>query len=162
MTPFTFKLAEPNQKELIVDWLKQDHIQKWVHGVGLKNLLDNLDRFFKGTSNSAHWIAYHNKTPFSYLLTSPEGADAITLDLFICNLDFLGRGLAVPMIKTFLLTHFSHKKEILIDPEATNTRAIHVYEKVGFKTTHQFIAPWHPVPHCQMHLYMKNLTPLSR
>jgi hypothetical protein len=34
-SPFTFKLAKPNQKQLIVDWLQQEHIKKWLHGVGL-------------------------------------------------------------------------------------------------------------------------------
>ncbi len=46
---------------------------------------------------------------------------------------------------------------MLIDPEATNTKAIHVYEKVGFKIIGEFIASWHPVPHYQMSLEMKDL-----
>jgi hypothetical protein len=154
---FTFKPATKDQKALIYTWLAQDHIKEWLHGQGLKNLLENLDRFFKGTSDSCHWIAYDKEIPFAYLLTSPEGNDAITLDLFICDLNYLGKGLAVPMIKEFLLTQFSNKKEVLIDPEATNTRAIHVYEKVGFKIIGEFIASWHPVPHYQMRLVMKEL-----
>ena len=48
-------------------------------------------------------------------------------------------------------------KKVLIDPEATNKRAIHVYQKVGFKIIGEFIASWHPVPHYQMELYMKDL-----
>jgi len=50
-------------------------------------------------------------------------------------------------------------KRVLIDPEATNTKAIHVYQKVGFKISHEFIASWHPVPHYQMELLMKDLLP---
>jgi RimJ/RimL family protein N-acetyltransferase len=46
---------------------------------------------------------------------------------------------------------------VLIDPEATNTRAIHVYKKIGFKIVGEFIASWHPVPHYQMELNMKKL-----
>jgi len=48
-------------------------------------------------------------------------------------------------------------KRVLIDPEATNTKAIHVYQKVGFKIVEQFIASWHPVPHYQMELDMGKL-----
>lgn len=154
---FIFKLAKPEDKQRIISWLEQEHIQKWLHGTGLKNLLQNLDKFFKGTSDSQHWIAYDRGTPFAYLLTSPEGKDAITLDLFICDLKFLGKGLAVPMIKDFLISQFSDKKEVLIDPEAANTRAIHVYQKAGFKIVGEFIASWHPVPHFQMRLFMKDL-----
>jgi RimJ/RimL family protein N-acetyltransferase len=50
-------------------------------------------------------------------------------------------------------------RTVLIDPEATNTRAIHVYQKVGFKIVGEFIASWHPVPHYQMELHMKDLLP---
>ena len=91
------------------------------------------------------------------MITSPEGDNAITLDLFICDVDYLGKGISVPMIRKFLVTHFSEVKRVLIDPEMTNTRAIHVYQKVGFKIIGEFIASWHPVPHYQMELYMKDL-----
>jgi len=91
------------------------------------------------------------------LITSSEGNDATTLDLFICNLNYLGKGLSVPMIQKFLITHFPNIKRVLIEPEATNARAIHVYEKVGFKITGEFIANWNPVPHYQMELNMKDL-----
>jgi RimJ/RimL family protein N-acetyltransferase len=62
------------------------------------------------------------------------------------------------MIREFLTTHFSNMKKILIDPEVTNTRAIYVYKKVGFKIIGEFIASWHPVPHYQMELSMGTLT----
>ena len=61
------------------------------------------------------------------------------------------------MIRDFLLSQFPNVKKVLIDPEATNTKAIHVYEKVGFKIIGEFIASWHPVPHYQMSLEMKDL-----
>ena len=61
------------------------------------------------------------------------------------------------MIKEFLKSQFSHMKKVLIDPEATNTKAIHVYQKVGFKIVGEFIASWHPIPHYQMELDMVKL-----
>jgi RimJ/RimL family protein N-acetyltransferase len=61
------------------------------------------------------------------------------------------------MIQSFLITHFSDVKDVLISPEATNTRAIHVYEKAGFKKVGDFIASWHPVPHHMMHLSMSDI-----
>lgn len=154
---FTFKLVEPNQKLLIHNWLGQEHIKEWLHGVGLRNTFEDLEKFFKGTSWGQHWIVYDNDTPFGYLLTSDEGKDAITLDLFICDLNYLGKGLSVQMIQEFLISQFPNKKEVLIDPEATNTRAIHVYKKVGFRIIGEFIAAWHPVPHYKMRLDMKEL-----
>jgi RimJ/RimL family protein N-acetyltransferase len=154
---FTFKLVEQNQQLLIQNWIAQKHIKEWLHGDGLQNLLEDLERSFKGTSWGQHWIAYDNDIPFAYLLTSEEGKDAITLDLFICDLNYLGKGLSAQMIQEFLISQFSNKKEVLIDPEATNTRAIHVYEKAGFRIIGEFIAKWHPVPHYKMRLDLKQL-----
>ena len=51
-----------------------------------------------------------------------------------------------------MIIQFLNKKKILIDPEVSNTRAIHVYQKVGFKITGEFIASWHPELHYQMEL----------
>ncbi len=154
---FHFARVEASQRVLLHQWFEQKHIKEWMHGTGLQSTLNGLEKFFRGESDTTYWIGFDNDIPFSFLITSPEGKEAITLDLFICNINYLGKGLAVPMIKAFLTHHFSHVKRILIDPEATNTRAIHVYQKVGFKIIGEFIASWHPVPHYQMELHMKNL-----
>ena len=154
---FTFKSVQESQRLLIHNWIIQDHIKEWLHGDGLRNTIEDLDKFFKGTSWGGHWIAYDQDIPFAYLLTSEDGEDAITLDLFICDLNYLGKGIAVPMIREFLISQFPNVTRVLIDPEATNKRAIHVYQKVGFKIIKEFIASWHPVLHYQMELYMKDL-----
>lgn len=151
---FTFKPVESKDQSLVHEWLVQPHIAEWIHGVGLQNTLNGLRKFFQGESSTTYWIAYENETPFAFLITSPEGDDATTLDLFICDLNYLGKGIAVPMIQEFLISQFSHVKRVMIDPEATNARAIHVYQKVGFKIIGEFIASWHPVPHYQMELDM--------
>jgi RimJ/RimL family protein N-acetyltransferase len=154
---FTFKPVQQSQRLLIHHWITQDHIKEWLHGDGLRNTIEDLDKFSEGTSWGWHWIAYDKDIPFAYLLTSEDGEDAITLDLFICDLNYLGKGLSVQMIQEFLISQFPNKKEVLIDPEATNARAIHVYEKVGFRIMDEFIAKWHPVPHYKMQLEMKKL-----
>ncbi len=157
MSSFHFEPVKFSQKSLVHQWLKQPHISEWIHGVGLQNTLNGLEEFFQGVSDTTYWIGYSDDTPFAFLITSPEGSEATTLDLFICDLNFVGKGLAVQMIQEFLITHFSTMKKILIDPEATNSRAIHVYQKAGFKITGKFIASWHPVPHYLMELEMKDL-----
>jgi RimJ/RimL family protein N-acetyltransferase len=149
---FLFAPAEASQRGLLHRWFAQKHIAEWMHGIGLDNTLKGLEKFFEGSSSATYWVGYKDTIPFAFLITSPEGNDAITLDVFICDERYLGKGLAVPLIREFLKTHFSQVKRVLIDPEATNTRAIHVYEKVGFKITGTFIAPWHPVRHYQMEL----------
>jgi len=156
---FEFAPAQPSSRTLIHQWLSQPYISEWIHGVGLQNTLTGLEMFFEGKGDMTYWMGYVDGVPFAFLITSFADEDAITLDLFICNAAYLGKGLAVPMIHTFLKRHFSHIKRVLIDPEATNAKAIHVYKKAGFKITGEFIASWHPVPHYQMELYMKDLPP---
>ena len=124
---------------------------------GTAKYTERLEKFFQGESNTTYWIAYDKHIPFAFLITSPEGNDATTLDLFICDLNYLGKGIAVQMIQEFLINQFPNVKRVLIDPEATNKRAIHVYQKMGFKIIGEFIASWHSVPHYQMELYMKYL-----
>ncbi len=154
---FRFAHAKPSQKALLHHWFDQPHIKEWMHGVGLQNTLNGLEKFFQGNSETTYWIGYNKDTPFAFLITSPEGGEATTLDAFICDLNYLGKGIAIPMICKFLLDHFPHVKKVLIDPEKENKRAIHVYKKIGFKITHEFIASWHPVPHYQMELDMEEL-----
>jgi GNAT superfamily N-acetyltransferase len=154
---YIFKPVEVKDRLLVHEWLVQPYIAEWIHGIGLQNTLNGLEKFFQGESNTTYWIGYDKNTPFAFLITSPEGNDATTLDLFICDLNYLGKGIAVPMIQEFLISQFPNVKKVLIDPEATNKRAIHVYQKVGFKIISEFIASWHPVPHYQMELYMKDL-----
>ncbi len=128
---FRFTPAQPSQRSLIHHWLEQNHLKEWIHGIGLQSTLNGLEKFFQKASTTTYWIGYKNKIPFAFLITSHEGEDAITLDLFICDLNYLGKGLAVPMVQEFLISRFPNVKKVLIDPEATNTRAIHVYRKIG-------------------------------
>lgn len=176
----SFKPVEETHRELIHRWLQQDYMAEWIHGVGLQNTLSGLEKWIdylaqnKTTDRTLaltqHWVGYDGDIPFVYLLTSnvdknsesvyanhaQQTGSAITLDIFMGNADYLGKGIAVTTIQTFLSDHFSDVAEILIDPEKTNLRAIHVYQKAGFSRVGEFIAPWHPVPHYLMHLSMKH------
>mgnify|MGYP000735803217 CR=1 FL=1 len=137
---FSFKPVEKIHHQLILEWIAQDYIHEWLHGDGLKNTIDDLEQFVQGGKPWAtHWMAYDNQVPFAYLITSEivqsteHPQKAITLDLFICRLDYIGKGLAVQMIREFLLSQYFNVDEVHIDPEIRNARAIHVYKKAGFK-----------------------------
>lgn len=119
---FTFKPALESQRELIHRWLEQSYIREWIHGQGLQNTLSGLEKFIqyqakgKGLDRESeitqHWIGYDGDKPFVYLLTSnvfkntndeyaryceTDGL-AITLDIFICDMAYLGKGLATTVI----------------------------------------------------------------
>lgn len=161
---FHFKPMTKTQEKLVMDWISQPHIKEWLHGEGFSNTIKDIHEFLnEGEPWATHWIAYDHDIPFAYLITSeietskeyPDGA--VTLDLFICNLDYIGKGLSVRMIHEFILSQFSDVKIVLIDPEISNTRAVHVYKKAGFEIIEEFIASWHPVPHYKMKLRVGDL-----
>ncbi|MBI3236638.1 MAG: GNAT family N-acetyltransferase [Chlamydiales bacterium] len=162
---FDFQPAHLADRELIHCWLKQPHVAEWFYGQGLKNTLDHLDAFFEGSSSSEYWVAYDKGNPFAFFITSSirkpidpltrfckKKGDAITLDMLIGDTNYLGKGLASLLIEEFLLKKFPQATEVLIDPEASNLRAIHVYKKVGFVIVETFIPSHSPNPHFMMHL----------
>jgi RimJ/RimL family protein N-acetyltransferase len=166
---FTFHFVDQGSYEKVLGWLKKPHIASFFHGDGLKSTLEDLAKFTnQDASFYHHWVGELKGVPFAYLMTSPVrsgnsaddrftrhlrvGESAITLDLLIGEEEFLGKGLASDMILSFLLGHFSHITSAFIDPEVANTKAIHVYEKAGFKKLEQFLPSWNPVPHWLMKL----------
>ena len=178
---FTFRPVIASQQTLIHEWLKQDYVAEWIHGTGLQNTLNGLTKFIqyyattpkidRASDLTQHWIGYEDDHPFVYLLTTNVLKDedseyskyretdglAITMDIFIGDRHYLGKGLATQVINEFLMSQFPDITEVFIDPEQSNERAVHVYKKAGFRIVGDFIASWHPVPHYLMKLDMRNL-----
>ncbi len=167
---FHFKPVDKAHRLLVHEWLKQPHAAEWFYGKGLQNTINHLDAFLEGDSCGQYWLGYDQNRPFTFLITShvqkPHDelshwcrfdGEAITLDIIIGETDYLGKGFSQTLIREFLLSQFSHVAEVLIDPEATNTRAIHVYKKAGFTVLGQFIPSHNPHPHYMMDLDMRLL-----
>ncbi len=167
---FNFKPVDATHRTLIHTWLKQPHVTKWFYGQGLQNTFNHLDEFLQGASQAHYWLGLDKNHPFAFLITSfvskPNdeltpwcllNGDVITLDMLIGDENYLGKGLSHLLIKEFLISQFPKVVEVLIDPEATNVKAIHVYQKVGFKILGEFIPSHSPHPHYMMRLDMKEL-----
>lgn len=166
-----FKLASKEHVHLIKTWLKQEHVSKYFYGEGLENTIQDLEKFTTSKKSLwTHYLAYDQEIPFAYLMTSfispsdkpyskylETTTKAITLDLFIGDINYLGKGLSHSMIKQFLVQNFSFVTDVFIDPEKANTKAIHVYEKTGFKKLETFVPTYNPVPHVLMQLKIQYL-----
>ena len=164
-----FNVGSKKQSDFVKSWLKQDYVAQYFYGKGLKNTLEDLEKFINSeTSQWTHWLAYDGTTPFAYLMTSiidpsesvyakycDSSSVAITLDLLIGDVSYLGRGLSHRMIQNFLQQKFPDVTDVFIDPAMENTKAIHVYEKAGFDKLEQFIPDWCPIPHVLMRLKLK-------
>jgi hypothetical protein len=167
---FTFKTVKTENRALVHSWLVEPHVAPWFYGQGLQNTFNHLDEFLQGSSQSQYWLGLDNNHPFAFLITSSvckpndeltrwcsvEG-EAITLDMLIGDTNYLGKGLSHILIQEFLLSKFPQVAEVLIDPEATNAHAIHIYKKVGFTIIGEFIPSHSPNLHYMMHLDMKKL-----
>jgi RimJ/RimL family protein N-acetyltransferase len=171
-----FFRVERKYQEIILDWFKADHVKEYYYGDGLQSTLNNLELYCQGINNNGrysfdHWISYLEDEPFGFLMTSSlegsgnpdnskwyiEGKHTFTLDLLIGPKVFLGRGLAARMIQEFILDKFSHADYFIIDPAKSNPKAIHVYEKAGFKTVDEFCPLFNPIPHLMMRMAVKDL-----
>jgi len=166
----TFKPVDTSQRSLVVSWLQQPHVAKWFYGKGLENTIRGLDAFLKGTPFFNYWLVFDQKHPFSLLITSrvdkerdvlakwcSPDAETITLDMFIGDGNYLGKGYAALVIQEFLPKQFPDVDEVLTDPEASNSRAIHVYKKAGFVILGEFIPSHSPNVHYMMRLNMHQL-----
>lgn len=177
-TSLKFSPVEISHKDLILKWFEEDHVKEFFYGDGVKNTLSNLDLFCQGINNNGsytfhHWIAFYENIPFAFIMTSPvtgpynenddynkwyvDGSKTFTLDLLIGEKDFLGKGLAHVMIQQFILDQYADADYFIIDPEAENTKAIHVYEKAGFKKVSELCPAFNPKPHIMMRLIVDEL-----
>lgn len=169
-----FHALKAEQIDLVTTWLRLPHVSKWYHGEGLQNTLKGLKNFVNRTDpHFDAWVGYYDETPFAFVMSygldqddrnDPDchqakwlesGKPTIGIDLLIGDTAYLGKGLSGPLITSFLDQVHPKDELVFIDPEATNTKAIHVYEKVGFEVIDDFIASWHPVPHKLMRLRRK-------
>ena len=152
---FSFRRAELNDDGLISRWFHSPHVNEFW-GEAPKNSRDFRDAMSCVCSLFNYWIGQDDTIPFCLLLTTdatrdtpehlapflPETGEAWTLDILIGPPEYVGRGIATQMLESFL-SHIQYQnralRTVLIDPEANNSRAIHVYEKAGFQLVSEFV-----------------------
>jgi RimJ/RimL family protein N-acetyltransferase len=148
-----FKLALTNHQSLIHNWLNNcygkdtshlDYLQKNFKNylIGKKELLD-------------YWVGYIDNTPFCLIITSDADEGPATLyqsylsphgkswivDFFICDPNYIGKGLGAEILKAF--SKFAKSCEpklcqLFIDPGANNSKTIYVCEMAGFHKLSEF------------------------
>lgn len=165
---YLFRFVTDNDRALVHSWLAKPHVAKWFYGDGLANTLKGIDEFVNGLTDTKYWLVCDGEKPFAFLITSlvkkPEDeltkwcrskGTTITLDMLIGEEEYLGKKLSHLIVNEFLTSEFPEVEEVLIDPEATNSRAVHVYKKAGFHIVGELTPSHSPHLHYMMRLEKK-------
>jgi len=152
----TFRKASFSDQMLLNAWFNKPHVtQFWDNSLEMNN---NFANYLNGVKKLYdYWMGFYDEKAFSLIITSdaqemdPEATEenpflpfiqfnekGMTLDFMIGEEDFLGKGLASKTLQLF--TAFQNQVDVFfIDPQISNAKAIHVYEKAGFISVGSYI-----------------------
>ena len=151
MTKINFVNMNNSHIPLWEKWITVPHVKEtwFIDGYETSDyIFDKIN----GNGHTFPFIIYLDNLPIGYIqycdlyayrtltekpkgLFTNENPGTFCIDLFIAESDLLNKGYGTEIIKQFTqkLTNEFDAKKILIDPAATNKRAIRCYEKAGFK-----------------------------
>ncbi len=154
-----FEKVNQQHQKTIFGWLDETHMQEfWDNS---QQHRDDIIHFINGRLTPSpyfrgiftYWVGIINNEPFSFILTaevhSNDNCEPIwheqisqtgktySIDFGIGNKNYLGQGLAATTLKKFTV-FFQEQVDPLadtffIDPNENNPRAMHVFEKAGFR-----------------------------
>ncbi|MEN8236779.1 MAG: GNAT family N-acetyltransferase [Pseudomonadota bacterium] len=161
----TFEKATHKHQQAIFNWLKEPHVQEfWDNTQAHKDDIINFMEGRKEPSDYAdgryvYWVGLVDDQPYSLIMTIKMDlgeervqlkADHLSkigktygLEYMIGDKRYIGKGLGAKTLALFV--EFFRKvfdecaDTSLIDPDFTNPRAKHVYEKAGFIHVGDFI-----------------------
>lgn len=160
-----FEKLEKRHLNIIFSWLDEPFIKEfWDNSVEHKNDMINFVDGRRTPSpycngKYSYWIATLQHEPFAMIMTIKESLEekidqikldhlsttghTYGLDFMIGNKNFFGRGYASLTLINFMNYFREHvdaqADRFLIDPDASNLRAIHVYRKAGFVHVGDFV-----------------------
>ena len=153
----TFRKAVKSDEGLLKSWFSKNHVQEFW---------DNSTQMWENVRSNLHghkvlydyYIGFFEETPFCLIITSdasesdPDapgsdnnflpwiepGEKTWTIDFMIGEESFLKRGLSYLALRKFTEEQ-NRINSFLIDPESSNTKAIHVYKKAGFEVIGSYV-----------------------
>jgi predicted acetyltransferase/RimJ/RimL family protein N-acetyltransferase len=161
----TFEKASHQHHEAIFTWLEEPHVKE--HWDNSQEHKDDIIKFMSNRIEPSdyadglydYYVGLINDEPYSMVMiikeTSASDLPSIkmnhiskigstySIDFMIGNKDYLGKNLGAKTLECFI-DFISCEIDPLadtffIDPDVTNLRAKHVYEKAGFKYIDDFI-----------------------
>jgi len=136
-------------------------VHRWWHAPHVIEFWDNSEEMWNNFSNYTsgkrdlydYWIGFCDGKPYSLVMTSDASDDTpellkpwisaegktLTIDFMIGEPFYLAKGLAAKTLTAFAEFLPDTVSTLLIDPESENRKAVHVYEKAGFKKVDTFM-----------------------
>lgn len=134
--------------QLMAKWLSDPRIYEFIHGkpkdiewvknkygprIRKEKLVNSC--FIELKNQPIGYIQYFNIKPYEKDYELKNTKDVWAIDLWIGEVDFWEKGIgskSLNLLVNYIFENLNAKK-IIIDPHLDNPRAIHVYEKIGFK-----------------------------
>ncbi|MCS5712843.1 GNAT family N-acetyltransferase [Candidatus Berkiella aquae] len=121
-------------------WLQNKHVREfWDDG---DRTLDQVKNHYKPAEGIKRYIFYIGDQPAGYFqsyLVDEENEycsflmkNTLGVDFFIGNEDLLNKGYAIHVLSCFIKEYCEETDRILVDPQPSNAKAIHLYKKYGF------------------------------
>ncbi|PIS09250.1 hypothetical protein COT75_02505 [Candidatus Beckwithbacteria bacterium CG10_big_fil_rev_8_21_14_0_10_34_10] len=124
-----------NNPAVVSFWYGKDKLRskKWVK--------DHFDVIIKGRTNSSCWMVEVKGQPIGFIYNNVNKDDdkkfigRVELDILIGEDNQWGKGYGTDALKAMIKYAFEIQRaqRVYLTPHIKNIRAIHVYQKVGFK-----------------------------
>lgn len=146
-----FRALRVDDIPLLHHWLNTPHVHEWYDKDKQHTLEAVNEKYGKKMRNeepTKSYVIVYNDQPVGYIQMARvqdwpayesvvgKNQHAASIDLFIGDANFVGKGYGSQIIRKFLTVVVFQQPDItkcFIDPEPGNTRAIKAYEKVGFR-----------------------------
>lgn len=129
-----------NDFPVLHQWLQNKHVREfWDDG---DRTLEQVKNHYKPEEGIKRYIFFIEDEPAGYFQSymvdkeneynSYSLKDTLGIDFFIGNETFLKKGHAIHVLSCFIKECCVEADRVLVDPQPSNAKAIHLYKKYGF------------------------------
>lgn len=141
----SLRLMEDTMEDYIAmrNWFLEPELQEWVwcdekgeSDVPLERIIEKYGSRIKNPTDVFPYFILRDKEPIGFIQYYIQDRTTIGLDMWIGILQERNNGYGTEALKQMVqLIHRKHPhvKEVFIDPEPENQRAVKCYQKAGFK-----------------------------
>lgn len=140
---FIIRSVQPADLDQLLAWLRQDLALNFFDRRDTREALQNyfaereqaICCFVEYGGRAIGYLEFYPSRLWAYIYGDSPDERPWGIDVFVGSSTDRNQGLGSGMIKVLATYLFQERKatRIVIDPEASNERAIRCYEKVGFK-----------------------------